>query len=183
MTADILQQAIRARTFIGTVAGGAGITVPIYNTTTFTFGLWNPANTQRLIVPIQLSLGIEATGTAAVAEFGFSQVLTTGGSAATAAPIATWTDATVYNGRIGKTGGNVGRIGNGTLTAAGTYFYGTGIGLSTTTLVGGPVTNDHWFNDSLILEPGTMIHLVGNIVAPGSPVTPMLSWYELDYLA
>jgi hypothetical protein len=183
VSADILQQALRARTYFGSVAGGAGTTVPIYNSTSPTFALWNPLGSNRLIVPVQFTMGVEATGTPAIATFGFSQLINAGANYGTAAPIAAWTDGVVYNGRVGRTGGNVGRTGvaTTTLTAAATFFYGLGFSQATTALAAGLVSLQHLFNDAMILEPGTAIHLVGNPAAPVEAVTPTITWYELDY--
>lgn len=179
----IYGNALKAATFIGTVAGGAGITVPIYNSTSPTFALWNPAGSNKLIVPVRMSIGVEATATPAIATLGFSQKLSTGASAATAAPIAAFTDGNVWNGRIGRTGGNYGRLGvaTTTLTAAGDFFYSLGFSQATIALAAGLVNLTHEFNDALILEPGTLIHLVGNPAAPVEAMTPSIVWYEVPY--
>lgn len=183
MSSIIQASALKAGTFIGTVAGGAGITVPIYNSTSPTFALWNPAGSNKLIVPIRLTIGVEATATPAITTFGLAQVLTTGASAATAAPIAAWTDGSVWNGRVGRTGGNYGRLGvaTTTLTTAANFFYSLGFSQATVALAPGLVMLDHVFDDALILEPGTLVHLVGNPAAPVEAVTPSIMWYEIAY--
>jgi len=183
MTDLIYDKALKASTFVGTVAGGSGITIPIYTSTSPTFALWNPAGSNKLVVPVSLSIGVEATATAVIATLGFGQVLTTGASAATAAPIAAWTDGSVWNGRVGRTGGNYGRLGvaTTTLTTAANFFYSLGLSQATTALAPGLINLTHVFNDALILEPGTMVHLVGNPAAPAEAMTPSIVWYEVPY--
>ena len=159
----------------------AGVTVPIYSGTTPTYALWNPLGSNRLMVPVSINVGVEATGTAALAALGLSQVTSTTGSFATGLPIATWTAATVYNGRVGKSGGNSVRFATSlTLTTAGNFFYHLGFGNASAAAGTGYVTMRHDFNGQLILEPGNLIHLVGVPVAPGQPLTVSMSWIELD---
>jgi hypothetical protein len=183
MSFDILQQALKGRTFVGTVAGGSGITVPIYNTTSPTFALWNPLGSNKLIVPIQITLGVEATATPAISTFGLAQSTFAGANIGTAAPVTAWTDGVVYPGRIGRVGGNSGRIGvaTSTLASASTFFYGLGFSQATTALAAGLVSLQHDFHDSIVIEPGNLVSLVGNPAAPVEAVTPMFSWYELDW--
>jgi hypothetical protein len=159
----------------------SGVTVPTYNTTSPTYALWNPLGSNRLMMPVSIKIGVEATGTAAIGALGLSQVLSTTSSFATGLPIATWTDSTVYNGRVGKTGGNNCRFSTSlTLTSAGTFFYHLGLGL------GSAVAGLNWneleydFNGELLIEPGNMIHLVGVPVGPGQPLTVTTTWIELD---
>ena len=182
---DVTQYALNGRCFNGTVAGGSGITVPIYNSTSPTFALWNPAGSNRLLVLNKLTIGTEATNTTVIATLGLAQVQYAGANIGTAAPVTAFTDGVVYNGRIGRVGGNLGRIGvaTTTLAAAATFFYGLGFSqaLASATIPGGLISLQHNFDGGLILEPGTLVHLVGNPAAPAEALTPMLSWFELDY--
>lgn len=183
MSSIIQAAALKARTFIGSVAGGAGITVPIYNSTSPTFALWNPLGSNKLIVPVQLTLGVEATATPAIATLGLSVLNYAGANPGTAAPVTAWTDGVVWCGRVGKSGGNAGRLGiaTTTLASAGTFFYGLGFSQATTALAAGLVSLQHIFEDALIIEPGNLVHLVGNPAAPVEAFTPTIVWYELDY--
>jgi hypothetical protein len=181
-----LQMSMAGRTFHSIVgAAGTGITVPIYSTTSPTFALWNPLGSNRILVPISIQLGVAATATPAITTLALSQVVNTGGAFATGLPIAAFTDATVYNGRIGAGVGNgKGRVGvaTTTLTAAGNSFYELGFSQATTSLVGGLVWAEHDFTDKIALEPGTLIHLVGNPLAPVETFVASISWAEYDFV-
>jgi hypothetical protein len=183
-----LQQTLARATFHSLVGGaGTGITIPIYSTTSPTCALWNPGGSNKIVVPISIQLGAAATATPAITSLALSQVINTTGSFATGLPIAAWTDATVYNGRIGGggTGLNVGRVGvaTTTLTAAGNSFYEFGLSQATTALAPGWVWLEHDFNDKMTLDPGSLVHLVGNPLAPVETMVVSLSWYEIPYQA
>lgn len=182
-----LQQTLARATFHCTVGGaGTGITIPIYSTTSPTCALWNPQGTNKILVPISVQLGVAATATGAITSLALSQVINTGPTFATGLPIAAWTDATVYNGRIGSTtGGNSGRVGvaTTTLTTAGNSFYELGLSQATTALAPGWVWLEHDFNDKMTLDPGSLVHLVGNPLAPVETMVVSLSWYEIPYQA
>jgi hypothetical protein len=169
--------------------GGTGITVPIYSTTSPTFSLWNPSGSNKILVPVSIQLGTEATATVAIGSLALSVVYNTGGAFATGLPIAAFTDAVVYNGRTRygssavQAANNSGRVGIGTttLTTAGTTFYELGLSQATTALAPGWVWMEHDFQDKLALDPGTFIHLVGNPAAPVEAMNASICWYEIPY--
>lgn len=41
--------------------------------------------------------------------------------------------------------------------------------------------SDLIYGNALILEPGPLIHLVGNPAAPVEAMTPSIVWYEVPY--
>jgi hypothetical protein len=185
-----LQMTLAGRMFHTMVgAAGTGITVPIYSTTSPTFALWNPLGSNRLIVPLSIRLGVAATATAAITTLGLDILYNTGGAFATGLPIAAWTDATVFNGRskygssAASAANNAGRIGiaTTTLTTAATAFYELGLSQATTALAPGWVWLEHDFMDDLVLDPGTLIHLVGNPLAPVETMVASITWYEPDW--
>jgi hypothetical protein len=187
-----LQTTLAGRMFSAMAgAAGTGITIPIYSATSgVSFALWNPYGSGRIIVPVSLQLGVAATATAAITTLALSQVINTGATYATGLPIAAWTDATVYNGRSkygssAAAGTNQGRIGvaTTTLTTAGNSFYELGFSQATTALAPGLAWVEHDFNDKLVLDPGTLIHLVGNPLAPVETFVAGINWYEIDYVA
>jgi hypothetical protein len=185
MTATCLPNHLPAATLANSVFSGvtlySGVTIPTYSSTSPTFALWNPAGSGRLLMPIGIQVGVEATGTAAIGALGLSKVESTTSSFATGLPIAAWTDATVYTGRIGRSGGNLGRFAlAATLTAAGTFFYHLGLGLASAAAGTNYQYLSHDFNGKLLLEPGTLIHVVGVPVGPGQPLTASIDWVELD---
>jgi len=181
-----LQMTLAGQMFSSIVgAAGSGITVPIYSTTSPTCALWNPLGSGKSLVPLSLQLGTAATATAAITTLALSQVLNTGAAFATGLPIAAWTDANVYNGRTSRGGGagvgNAGRVGvaTTTLTTAGTSFYELGFSQATTALAPGWVWMEHDFYDRLVIDPGTLIHLVGNPLAPVETMVASWHWYEI----
>jgi hypothetical protein len=178
------QSTIAGRSFHGS-AGATGVTVPIYNSTSPTFALWNPVGSNRILIPVTFAIGVEATGTPAITTLGLSEVINTGAAVGTGNPVAAWTDATVYNGRVGRTGGNYGRIGvaTTTLTSAGNFFYEFGFSQATTSLANGWVSLVHKFDGTIALEPGSLIHLVGAPLAPVEVLTPSITWIEIDYVS
>ena len=182
-----LQITLAGRSFNSMVgAAGTGITIPIYSTTSPTCALWNPLGTNKLIVPTKFMLGVAATATAAITSLALSQVINTGSAFATGLPIAAWTDANVYNGRIarGVGSGNAGRVGvaTTTLTTAGNAFYNLGLSQATTALAPGWVWLEHEFDDALALDPGTLVHLVGDPLAPVETMVVHLQWNEYDFV-
>ena len=186
---DQLQMTMNGRTFHAAAgAAGTGITVPIYSTTSPVFALWNPLGSGRIIVPVVIELGVAATGTPAITTLALSQVLNTGAAYATGLPIAAWTDAAVYNGRFkygsssASAANNQGRIGvaTTTLTTAGNTFYDLGLSQATTSLAGGIVKAEHEFKERIAMDPGTLVHLVGNPLAPVETFVVSISWIEYD---
>ena len=182
-----LQMTLAGRTYNSLVGGaGTGITIPIYSSTSPTCALWNPAGSNRIIVPISIQLGVAATATPAITTLALSSVINTGSALGTGNPVAAWTDATVYNGRIQKgSGGNAGRVGvaTSTLTTAGNSFYELGFSQATTALAAGLVWIEHDFVDKIALDPGTLVHLVGNPIAPVETFVVSITWAEYDYQA
>ena len=185
----LINMTLARRTFHCAVgAAGTGITVPIYSTTSPTFALWNPLGTNRIAVLNYIGLTVAATATPAITGLALSEVVNTGGSFGTGLPVAAWTDATVYNARLGPqpTGGNSARVGvaTTTLTTAGNTFMDLGIGQATTSLAGGLTTTVFNFQNLPIvaLDPGTLIHLVGNPVAPVETFVASICWTEFDYV-
>jgi hypothetical protein len=174
------QQTVAGKTFHGTTTY-AGVTIPIYSSTSPTFALWNPAGSNKMLVPVKLSLGVTATATPAIASLGLGQTINTGSALGTGNPITAFTDATIYNGRVGRTGGNLGRFAlTATLTAASNFFYELGFSQATTSLAAGLVSMQHVFDGSIVMEPGTLIHLVGAPAAPVETCAVTISWTEID---
>jgi hypothetical protein len=177
------QQTVAGKTFHGSTTY-AGVTVPIYSGTSPTFAIWNPAGSNKMLVPVKLSVGVAATATAAITALGLGQTINTGSALGTGNPITAFTDATVYNGRIGRVGGNAGRLAlAATLTAASNFFYNLGFSQATTALAPGLVNLQHVFDGDIVMEPGTLIHLVGAPLAPVETLVVSLAWTEIDLVS
>lgn len=180
-----LDMTLAGRTFHAIAgAAGTGITIPIYTATSgVSFALWNPQGTKRVLVPKKLSVGVAATATPAITTLALGQVISTGSTYATGLPIAAWTDATVYNGRLQLgTTENRGRVGiaTTTLTTAANSFYDLGISQATTSLANGLVSLTFRFDDDIVMDPGTLVHLVGNPIAPVETMVASITWKEYD---
>jgi hypothetical protein len=183
MSATCLPNYLPAATMVNStfMAPITTVTIPIYNSTSPTYALWNPAGSNRLLMPISIELGVEATGSAVIGSLGLSQVINTTSAFATGLPIAAWTDTTVYNGLVGRTGNNQGRVASSaTLTTAGNLFYHFGFSAATTSLVGGWISITHDFNGKIVMEPGTLVHLVSTPAAQTDVMTACISWIECD---
>lgn len=176
-------QTIAGHTYIATTTY-AGVTIPIYSTTTaHTFALLNPAGSQKLIMPIKLMVGYGSATTPAISSLGLgvvSSVTTVG----TGAAVTSFTDATIYNGRLGRTATGVARFALAAqTTSAATFEYELGLSQESATPGTGMVKLTHDFGGAVLVEPGTMISLVGAPIAPGAPLVVSMSFTEIDYVA
>jgi hypothetical protein len=177
-----LDQTIKGRSFIATTTY-AGVTIPIYSTTaSHTFALLNPAGSGRLLVPVKLTVGYGSATTPALSTLGLgvvSNVTTVG----TGAAVVTFTDATIYNGRLGLTLGGKCRFAlAAATTAAATFEYELGMSQESATPGTGMANLTHNFEDMIAIEPGTFITLVGAPLAPGQPLVVSMSYIERDYV-
>jgi hypothetical protein len=176
-------QTIKGHVFHATT-GYAGVTIPIYSTTTaHTFALLNPAGSGKMLLPIKLMVGYGSATTPAISSLGLgvvSNVTTVG----TGAAVTVFTDATIYNGRLGRTLGGVVRFASAAqTTSAATFEYELGLSQESATPGTGMVNLTHEFDGAVLVEPGTMISLVGAPIAPGAPLVVTLSYAELDYIS
>jgi hypothetical protein len=160
----------------------AGVTIPIYSTTTaHTFVLLNPAGSNKFLMPLKINVGYSSATTPALSTLGLgvvSNVTTVG----TGAAVTVFTDATIYNARIGKTIGGVARFALAAqTTAAATFTYELGLSQESATAGTGMAKLSHAFDEEFLVEPGTMISLVGAPLAIGQPLVVSMSFAELDY--
>ena len=175
-------QMLAGKVFIGSTTY-AGVAIPAYNATAQVFGLWNPAGSGVIVVPIRLSLAIATIGSNIVGAIGLSAVYNTGAAiGATGAPITAFTQTASVSGLIGAgAGGAAQSAARFTLTAttiAPTFVYATGIGSSTGTATDDPGQMTHEFEGAIGVAPGTYIGLGGS-AAPVSTYQASLVWLEL----
>ena len=164
---DYFEQTQAGYHFWATVATAAAI--PIQTSTTFVLCLFNPSTSGRLVTPTLLNLGFVAT-TEVPGNVLINFITGAGAQVATGAAILTGTAITSQNARIGS--GTTAKglaFSAGTLTAASTLGFTTGISQYTTagaTAVPSPVRS-YEFKGALVLEPGSAIFVMAN-AATGS---------------
>ena len=178
---DYFEQTQSGYHFWATVATAAAI--PIQTSTTFVLCLFNPSNSGRLVVPTLLNLGVVAT-TEVPGNVLINFSINNGAQVATGSPILTGTAITPQNARIGA-GANQKALAfsAGTLTAATTFGFTTGISQYTTamaTAVPSPVRS-YEFKGGVILEPGSAIFVMAN-AATGTTYQQSIFWYETPYV-
>jgi hypothetical protein len=160
----------------------AGITVPIYSATTgHKFALWNPQGNNKLIVPLKLNVSQSDASTPAITGLAFVALNNAGATAATGAPVASWTDTapTVLPGATFSSASARFSL-DAALTTAGAINYVIGMSQDSATPGTGVVNCSHDFEDSYAIFPGGLVSLVGAPIAFGQDVTVTLTWAEVD---
>ena len=154
----------------------AGVVIPIASTLTPTYSLWNPAGSNKLLVPIVTLIGWTAT-TGALGSYVWHVTTQTGAAIATGAPFVAFGTGTPVNCNAGA--GKVSQIraatgGTTTLTAASTFYRDTGLQITLTTAASsnnGWIWRDDW-DGTGIIPPGNAIHLLGTTaIATGVAVS------------
>lgn len=156
-----------------------------YDSATNVPSLWNPADSDRIVIPISLALGLSAAGTEVIHSIGINYKLNCGSGLGTAATYSAFTEVAAVNNLLG--GGVVQKAkwspATNTLTAVGTLFMLTGIGLwlENTTDTETPYSSKFDFNGTLALKPGAAIQVVATPAASSSTYSVALTWAELPY--
>lgn len=168
--------------FIGTTAA-AGVTVPIYSNTAAVFGLWNPLGSGKNAVLVRCSIGFVST-TAAPSNFVLGYQTGAGSQAATGAPVTAITAVAPVNGLLGA--GNASYMkffpATATLTTGCSLLMTLGSSQLTTTgaTTSAPYfTSDTLFDGTIIVPPGALIVVGGNI-ATTSVDDITLVWEETN---
>jgi hypothetical protein len=178
---DILSLVKAGRVFTGSTTY-AGVTIPIYSATSgHKFCLWNPAGSQRLIVPLSLNISQSDATTPAITGLAFVHLNNAGSVVATGAPVAAWTD-TAPQALPGSQGSSYGARFSlaADLTAAGTLSYVIGLSQDSATPGTGVVNLTHKFDQSYAIFPNALVSLVGAPLAFGQDVAATITWAELD---
>ena len=92
--------ALNGYVFVAT--GAAAAAVPIATTLTNSPTLWNPADSNKLVVPLRVNLSLGAVGTPILQGFTISYLKNTGSTVATGLPHATFTNVAPVNIFLGK---------------------------------------------------------------------------------
>lgn len=180
---DYYSQTVAGAMFIGqSVAPKTGILIPIADSASPTFGLWNPAGSAKNAVLVRLAAGFVST-TGAPGVITYNALTGAGNAIGTAAPISAFNQVAPTNCLVGSGAASVMKFtgaGTNTLTTAGTTIGTSGISQLTTTgaTSSAPsyaITDD--FNGRLIIPPGVFFYVTGS-AALLSLFDLSLTWYE-----
>ncbi len=169
--------------FTGTsTAPKTGILIPIADTTSPTFGLWNPAGSGYTATLVRFSASFVGT-TGAPGGILYNALYNAGSAIATGAPISAFNTVAPTNNYLGgglATNMRFCPAGTTTLTTAGTTIGQMGISQLTTTgaTTSAPaymVADD--FNGRIIVGPGVFFYITGS-AALLSLFNLTLSWFE-----
>lgn len=156
-----------------------------YDSATNVPSLWNPSDSDRMVVPISLALGLSAAGTEVIHSIGINYKVNCGSGVATAAPYSAFTEVASVPMLLGSgvTAKAKWSPATNTLTAVGTLFMLTGLGLwlENTTDTETPYSSKFEFDGVLAMKPGTSIQIVSTPAASSSTYSVALTWAELPY--
>jgi hypothetical protein len=175
-------QAYRGNLFIGSSAIG-GVVTGAYNTTSQTFGLWNPAGNTKNAVLVSLDIGI-ISGTIILSNYVLSQTLNAGSAVATGGPITVFGAVAPQPGNIGAIAANsarfaTGAAGTAATTSASTFLMTLGMSYNTTaTTLNYAATMHYEFDGKVIVPPNTAIWVNSN-VATADTSDKVLIWEEV----
>ena len=75
--------------------------VPVTTTLTNAPALWNPAGSNKYVIPLKIMFSVGAIGTPVLQGFMLSYLNGAGATAATGAPVITWTNQATVNMKLG----------------------------------------------------------------------------------
>lgn len=171
-------QMYRGNLFYGSTTN-AGVAVPADNATAQVFGLWNPAGSGKICVPVHFRAGIVTLGTRVVSAFHLN-FLPNAGSAigAAGAPITAFTDTTPKTCLKGGAGSPVTRFTLAATTIAMSDFFF--LGLQHDLATGGsppPFVVD--FDGTIGIGPNNAAFIGSSDAATGSTYGMTIVWMEI----
>lgn len=174
----------RGFVFVARVAAVAAI--PVNTTLTNAPSIWNPAGSNKLVVPLRISLSLGAIGTPILQGFTVSYLTGAGSVAATGAPIPTWTNVAPVPLLVG--GGKVAStlfspaVSTYTVNPATLLDMGFGHHLEGTAASGQLYSGFSYdFDGSVQLLPGTTLH-VGSTIATSTTYWTSIIFAEIPAL-
>jgi len=90
------------RGYVFAAVGAAAAAVPIATALTNSPTLWNPADSNKIVVPLSVQLSLGVIGTPVLQGFTISYLISTGSTVATGLPLATFTNITPTCLRLGQ---------------------------------------------------------------------------------
>ena len=171
------------RVFHGSTAA-AGVLIPVSNTTSPTFGIWNPMGNPYNAAILSIRFGWFGT-TGTPGNILYNTLLGAGNAIGTSAPISAFNTGTPSNGFSGQGYASTVKFspaGTNTLTTAGTVVGVAGMSQLTTT--GATTTAPMWelvddMSSMWVVAPGTFFYLTGS-AALLSLMDIEIVWAELQ---
>jgi hypothetical protein len=167
-------------------ARSASATIPAYTTLTNAPVLWNPAGSNKLIVPLKVMLTPTGLGTPIITGLIACFLANAGATAATAAPVLTFTPIASYNCLIGMGSAAKGLFAAAvvTYTTQPQAFLDLGLGLwkSGTDAISLPITQVFDFDSMVMMPPSTLI-AIGGFVATSVTYCLCIIWAEIPMVA
>lgn len=170
----------RGMVFIGSTAA-AGVVPPIYNNTAQTFMVWNPAGSNKIIVPLMLHIGLVTVGVV-TSNFVYGYQPNAGSQLSTAAPVSAYTAGTPVNAYLGHQNASVTRFAPATATVLAPSLLRP-CGLSNFMASTPTAENDFYQHSvredgSFMVGPGTAIFVANNIAGVAT-YNIALTWAEV----
>jgi hypothetical protein len=167
-------------------ASGTLLTIPVYTTLTNGPALWNPAGSGKLVVPLKILLSAGGLGTPVITGLVGCFLNGAGSTAATGAPVITWTNILPIGTNLGKQGVASTMFANAvvTYTTQPAAFYHTGLNMwkSGTDAISLPISLYHEFDGAVQLQPGSLIAFGGTPAATSTTYIFSIMFAEIPLL-
>jgi hypothetical protein len=163
----------RANTFIGTTLV-AGTIIPISSATAATFALFNPFGSGKNVELISYDMSF-LTATAVVGALELTVL--TGVGSSVAIPTSVTAIVPLANPIGGPGGVPVAQLYSAATVVASTKIIALGLAFGTTTEQAGPIEAHLDFDGKIILAPGTLVHVTGNVAQTAAALQQFV-WSE-----
>jgi hypothetical protein len=168
-------------------ASGTLLTIPVYTTLTNGPALWNPAGSGKLVVPLKIMLSPGGLGTPVITGLVGCFLNSAGSTAATGAPVITWTNILPIGTALGRQGTATTMFANAVVTyttqPAAFYHIGLGMWKSGTDAISLPTTLVHDFDSAVMIWPGSLFAIGGTPAATSTTYITSIMFAEIPLLA
>jgi hypothetical protein len=178
---DYSQLGINGQAFFGSTAA-AGVVMPAYNSTSPTWGVWNPFGSGVEMIPVHIKLGIATVGTPAVAAMGLTWMANAGSEVGTGSQITAFTDGAPVCSRLGLGRKSAVRFtpSGATLATAPVHLVSIANSQQSTAVAG----NWQWIREDydghFTIPPGNFVG-IGGSAAPGLTMQVSMCWIEIPF--
>jgi hypothetical protein len=152
--------------------------VPVNSALTNAPALWNPSGSGKWVMPLKIMLSVGAIGTPVLQGFTLSYLNNAGATAATAAPVLTFTTQAVVNMQLGQGASSKALFAPAvaTYTTNPAILMDLGIGhfLEGTAATGQLYTLMHDFDGELLIPPGSLISFGSTIASSTTYYTTII---------
>jgi hypothetical protein len=172
---------LNGNVYIGSTAA-AGVLLTAYNSTSPTYGIWNPLGSGVMVIPLHVKMGVATANTLSVSAFGITWMANAGSEVGTGSQVTAWTDAAPVNAKLGI--GSPSKIrftpSGATLATAPVHLTSIANSQESTATAGNVQWVHHDFDGHLGIPPGNFIG-IGGSVAPGQTWQVSTSWIEIPF--